>query len=299
MNLLVYGAGVTGSLLAAKLSESGHNVFVCDRDNRLAILDRYGLIYKSDGEIRQADVVILDALEPDATYDYVFVCVDEAHLGEALDELKDAVFPNVVLMTITPDNYADLDQALGAGRLIPCLCQLGGHLDDCIVYETENTMMALNIIGEVSGDCTDRLVALCDVLNGCGLKTEMTGTIGDAQLCYLATVLPLMQAYHEADDPLRAADDQKGMLRCALRLRRNLRILRKAGYDLKPSVLTHFENMPLAMAVQTVRWMVRTEKVSPYLYEWTMASCDQYDELVSHVNTQLALLKKVYEPKVN
>jgi 2-dehydropantoate 2-reductase len=44
MNILIYGAGVIGTLYAAKLQKSGHRVTVIARGERLTNIRRYGLV---------------------------------------------------------------------------------------------------------------------------------------------------------------------------------------------------------------------------------------------------------------
>jgi ketopantoate reductase len=43
MKLLVYGAGVLGSLFAARMHEAGHDVSLLARGERLAALRRHGV----------------------------------------------------------------------------------------------------------------------------------------------------------------------------------------------------------------------------------------------------------------
>lgn len=44
MNILIYGAGVLGSLYAARLKESGHNVSILARGQRLDDLRKHGIV---------------------------------------------------------------------------------------------------------------------------------------------------------------------------------------------------------------------------------------------------------------
>ncbi|HEY3366174.1 MAG TPA: 2-dehydropantoate 2-reductase N-terminal domain-containing protein [Symbiobacteriaceae bacterium] len=44
MRILVFGAGVLGSLYAAKLQESGHDVTILARGQRLDEIAQYGIV---------------------------------------------------------------------------------------------------------------------------------------------------------------------------------------------------------------------------------------------------------------
>ncbi len=57
MRVLIYGAGVIGSLYAALLSETGTEVTVYARGKRLQDLQSKGLLYKRNGRIETAKVI--------------------------------------------------------------------------------------------------------------------------------------------------------------------------------------------------------------------------------------------------
>jgi 2-dehydropantoate 2-reductase len=67
MKILSYGAGVIGTLYAAKLQEAGHRVTVLARGQRLADIRQYGLvleeIVRGGRSTIQADTI--ERLSPD------------------------------------------------------------------------------------------------------------------------------------------------------------------------------------------------------------------------------------------
>lgn len=56
MRILIYGAGVIGSLYASLFSEAGIDTTVYARGRRLESLRQNGLQYKKDGKIQTANV---------------------------------------------------------------------------------------------------------------------------------------------------------------------------------------------------------------------------------------------------
>ena len=65
MRILIYGAGVIGSLYGALLAEAGYDVSVYARGRRLKNLTRDGLQYKYKGKIKTAPIKVLSKTEPD------------------------------------------------------------------------------------------------------------------------------------------------------------------------------------------------------------------------------------------
>ena len=79
MRILIYGAGVLGSLYAALLAKAGYDISIYARGKRLEVLKNNGLLYKKDQSIIKAEIKILGKVPNDDMYDYVkklkiFVC---------------------------------------------------------------------------------------------------------------------------------------------------------------------------------------------------------------------------------
>ncbi len=74
MRILIFGAGVIGSLYGALLAEAGYDVSIYARGRRLECLTQGGLLYKRKRKIRKAPVNILSRLEAKDCYDLILVC---------------------------------------------------------------------------------------------------------------------------------------------------------------------------------------------------------------------------------
>ena len=97
MRILIYGAGVIGLLYAALFVESGVETAVYARGQRLESLRRDGLRYEKGEAIRMADVRVLDTLQKDDIYDFIFLTVRENQLHEALTQLQENQNPHINL----------------------------------------------------------------------------------------------------------------------------------------------------------------------------------------------------------
>ena len=84
MRILIFGAGVIGSLYGALLAEAGYDVSVYARGRRLESLTQDGLLYKRKGKIRRASVNILSRLEAKDCYDLILLTVWENQLPTPL-----------------------------------------------------------------------------------------------------------------------------------------------------------------------------------------------------------------------
>ena len=113
MRVLIYGAGVIGSLYAALFSEAGVDTSVYARGERLETLRRSGLRYEKNGAVCTANVCVLDALHPNDIYDFIFLTVRENQLHEALAQLREEQ-PDWPVMGLWPDltDYAAVERAV-------------------------------------------------------------------------------------------------------------------------------------------------------------------------------------------
>ena len=83
MDILVYGAGVIGSVYAARLQQAGYNVSLLARGQRAVSLRTHGIQLEnaSTGKKTTTQVSVVEQLAPTDRYDVVIVTVrlDQLH----------------------------------------------------------------------------------------------------------------------------------------------------------------------------------------------------------------------------
>lgn len=83
MDILVYGAGVIGSVYAARLQQAGYNVSLLARGQRAVSLRTHGIQLEnaSTGKKTTTQVAVVEQLAPTDKYDVVIVTVrlDQLH----------------------------------------------------------------------------------------------------------------------------------------------------------------------------------------------------------------------------
>src|ERR1700729_1255236 len=108
MKLLVYGAGVTGSMFAARLHEAGHDVSLLARGQRLDALRQHGVqLAEADSPVvRRVPVPVVE--HPAGGYDLIAVLV-RAHQVDAVLESHAGLEGDVLFLL----NWAAGPQSLG------------------------------------------------------------------------------------------------------------------------------------------------------------------------------------------
>jgi len=82
LKILIYGAGVIGSIFATKLALSRQDVTMLARGKRIEELNEKGSVIcnPKTGKEEIARVKVIDKLLPDMEYDYIFVVMQKTQV---------------------------------------------------------------------------------------------------------------------------------------------------------------------------------------------------------------------------
>ena len=173
MKILVYGAGVIGTLDAARLQEGGHRVTVVARGQRLADIRRYGLaledIVGHGRSTTQVDTT--ERLGPNEQYDIALISVRRDQVANVVPELTaNHRIPALIFMLNNPTGSSDLAQALGRERVLLGFPGAGGTRDGHLVRYAMIAQQPTTL-GELDGQRTARLHELVETFRQSGFRT--------------------------------------------------------------------------------------------------------------------------------
>jgi 2-dehydropantoate 2-reductase len=175
MKILVYGAGVIGTLYAARLQQAGHQVTVLSRHSRLADISQHGLVLEDvrTGERSVTQVAVSDTLHVEDPYDMVIVTVRRDQLATVMPALaSNKNIPVILFMLNNPSGSAALVDALEPDRVMLGFPGAGGALDGYVVRYAMIDQQPTTL-GEPNGKRSARLVALLETLKSCGFKARI------------------------------------------------------------------------------------------------------------------------------
>ena len=271
IRILIYGAGVIGSIYAGYLSLSGCEVSVLARGHRLEELRQKGLLYRKGKEIQKAAVRILDQLESDERYDYIFLTVRAGQLRHALEQLSDNTSPTIVTMVNSLDDYSVLEEICGKGRILPAFPGAGGSIRDGILdAELTPRLIQPTTFAEINGSRSERVDLLKSILKRAGIPCQIVADMHAWQICHLAMVVPLADAYYLTDDPKLAHRDKTIMRKTAQALHDNFVHLKSRGNTISPPKLNLFRFCP----VNLMTWVL------PFVYNSTFGDRFMYQHAI-------------------
>ncbi|MFF3572944.1 ketopantoate reductase family protein [Nocardia jiangxiensis] len=218
MRLLVYGAGVLGSLFAARMHEAGHDVSLLARGQRLAALRRHGvqLAEGNSPHVRRVPVPVVE--HPAGGYDLIAVVV-RTHQVDAVLESLSGIEGDALFLLNWAAGAEPLGAVIGYERVLLGFLTAGGTMDgDVVRYRATNLMTRLlpMPIGEPDGRNTLRLERIVRALGAAGINAKAEPRMDAWLKTHAAFAVPLEQAVHAAGGPVALADDPdavRGMIR--------------------------------------------------------------------------------------
>ena len=292
MNLLIYGAGVIGCLYAALFSDAGHNVTIYARGQRLEILKKNGLLYSQNNRIMKAELTIIDKLEDDDLYDFIFLPVRENQVHIALRELKNNGCPTIVTMVNTLEPYSNWEEICGKGRIVPAFPGAGGSFDENVLHASLTPrFIQPTTFAEISGEKTERLLKLASLFKQAHIPYQIVQDMHAWQLCHLAMVVPIADAYYMADNPEKAGYDGKVMLYTAKQMRCNFSALHKLEIRLTPPKMNFFRLTPVSILSIGLGFVFRSKFGNMFMYRHSMKAPDEmrqlHEQLYRHMENKI------------
>ncbi len=276
MRVLIFGAGVIGSLYAALLSNAGMDITVYARGKRLYDLQTKGLLYKEKGKTHTADVTVISELNENDCYDLVFLTVRENQLLTALEELKNNCSPTIVTMVNSLDTYEKWETVCGRGRILPAFPGAGGSIDDGVLdAELTPGIIQPTTFGRAAG----REKVLAELFKKAHIPYQVVDDMHGWQICHLGMVVPIADAYYESGDPQRAGEDFALMKRTACRIKCNFRSIKHKGIKLSPTKMNVFLFLPLMVVAIALGLVFRSRFGDKFMYRHSMKASDEMRRL--------------------
>ena len=251
MRIAVIGAGVLGSLYAARLAAAGQTVTLVARGDRLTQL-QHGpiLILNEDNDARAAATVAVVAnLDTDADYDLALVVVR----ADQIDALLLALSANRGVKTFLflhnrAAGHAALSQAVGPDRLLLGFPGAGGWLDDAtvryrLIPEQPTT------IGEPDGSLSPRLRQIAKAMESAGFTVALSRHMDDWLKTHAMLVTAIAGAIYLRHGSTAAVARSRDSIRTLVRgIRQGFGLLSGAGVGITPRKLGLLVGLPAILA---------------------------------------------------
>ncbi|MEA4893255.1 MAG: 2-dehydropantoate 2-reductase N-terminal domain-containing protein [Peptococcaceae bacterium] len=276
MKILIYGAGVIGSIFAGKLASAGCEITVLARGKRFQELQEKGVILLRPGAEKREQVFVrlTDRLDPEDLYDYILVVLQRTQVNQILPFLSENRSPNIVFVVNTAAGYVAWAEAVGKDRLMLGFPSAGGvRAGGQVTYFIGKGLMRAfqtTSFAEYGGDLTPRLKTLVQIFCRAGIPAVAVRDMDSWQKTHVAVVTGIANALY------RHGGDNYALSRCrqdlALMIRgikEGLMALSRLGIRTTPPKLNFFK-LPTGLLTIVFSLLMRTR-----LAEITMAKHTQ------------------------
>ena len=254
-NILIFGAGVIGSIYGGKLALAGHTVSVLARNSRLKQLEFNGLLLSENGKQPvKTNVMVISELRPDDIYDYVFVTLRKDQIKDALSLLGQNQSRNFVFMINTASGYSDWIGEIGLERVIPAFPGAGGKLEHGIAfYSLTSRFVQPTTLGEIDGKATNRMSELVGILRNAGFPTSISKKMDSWQKSHVAMVCALAYGiYFDGGNNYTFSKNKMAIVQTNKALKEAYSFLKISGIGVEPAKLNIFRLIPLPI----LNWLV-------------------------------------------
>lgn len=289
--ILIYGAGVIGSLYAAKLSASGCDVTVLARGSRLNELRVHGLRYNEKNGIKRAKVNVVSELAKEQEFDYIFLTVRAEQVKQALEMLKENKSKTIVTMVNSLGNYGEWEKIAGKNRILPAFPGAGGSIEGGILKaDLTPAIIQPTTFGEIRGKKTRRVMYLKKLLASAGIPVQIVPDMHIWQICHLAMVVPLADAYYMTKkEPYKVAWDKNTMKKTAKQLKSNFCLLRKKGIRLSPGKLNLIYYIPVDLLAWVLKCVYKSSFGDMFMYQHAIKARSEMEELHTEIYEYLGV----------
>lgn len=269
-----------GCLYAALFAKAGYDTTVYARGKRLENLVKNGLLYEEKGKIYRADIKVIGNLENNDRYDFIFLTVKENQVHTALKELFSNISSNIVTMVNTLEPYDKWEELCGKGRIVPAFPGAGGGFDNEILKAALTPRIVQpTTFSEIDGRESKRLRALSAILKKAKIPYQIVKDMHQWQLCHLAMVVPIADAYYKARNPEKVWKEPEIMTDTAKQMKTNFKTLYNSGVRLSPWKMNVFRILPVNILKAGLTAVFKSNFGNVFMYRHSMKAPDEMKQL--------------------
>ncbi|MDR2097232.1 MAG: ketopantoate reductase family protein [Spirochaetaceae bacterium] len=269
MKILIYGAGVIGSIFAGKIAQKEYGITVLARGNRYTEIKENGIILKNSltNKMIKVNVKITNTLMEDDIYDYIIVTVQNTQIDEILPVLSKNNSQNIVFVVNNPLGYKNWAEMVGYDRIIIGFPSAGGERNNGIINYFIGTgiskIFQSTTFGELNGKNTKRLKGLYKIFRKSGFSPSLNNKMDWWQKTHLAVILPIAKAlYRYGSNNYELAKSSETIKNMILGTRDLFNVLKNINIKITPTKL-NFYYLPVIL-LKTIWKIIMRTKIAEY-----------------------------------
>jgi 2-dehydropantoate 2-reductase len=270
--ILVFGAGPMGSQIAYRLQDTGLDVTVLSRGQRLEYIKRYGIMLESfEGASRSSrKVKVIERLTPLDQYDLVIVALGKNYYPGVLPFLVANIYtPNVLFLGNNAAGPGEIVNRLERERVLLGFPMMSGAIQGRVVRYADEFKPSITV-GELDGGESERIEWVKELLEFAGFDVDVCPNMEVWLKYHAAVILALAAAYMRVEGDFdRLSKDKGGLTLMFKAMREGFSVLKELGYPMLPERLKRLEWVPLNLVTLYAGRMLKNREM-----EYVFTHCD-------------------------
>jgi 2-dehydropantoate 2-reductase len=266
VKILIYGAGMIGSIIASQLERSGQKVTVLARGSRAEAIRSFGIVtHPLEGDdYFTAHPAVIETLAPEDAFDVILVTLRRNQHQEILPILaQNQHAKTIVFLGNNLGGAVDLLEHLPAEKIVLGFGGTGGERRGDIIYhfhDDPSGKVGKIWLGELDGKRTQRLQQLAQLFQQAGFDTEIQPRMDDWLKTHAALILPLAFGLYRCEgNNYHLAQTRDALLMVFRGIKEGFKVVRKAGSRIIPMKYALMARMPEPIAVAILRKLFASE----------------------------------------
>jgi 2-dehydropantoate 2-reductase len=285
MKILIYGAGVIGTIFAGKLAKKGYDTTILARGNRYKEIIEKGIILNNvlNNKLEKINIKTIDTLIETDIYDYVIVPMQNSQIDDILPILAKNKSANIVFVVNNPLGYENWINNVGYERVMIGFPAAGGDRVNGVVNyfigKGITKTFQSTTFGEINGKKTERLIKLYGVFKKSGFSPSINHKMDWWQKTHVAVVLPIAKAlYRYESNNYELSKSFKTLKIMILGTRELFEILRNNNVKITPKKL-YFYYLPVNILAVIWQIVMKTKIAEYAMAKHTVAGKDELEIL--------------------
>ena len=285
MKILIYGAGVIGSVFAGKLAKNGYDVTVLARGNRFKEISENGIILKNslNNKLDTINVSVINTLFENDIYEYIIVPVQNNQINDILPILAKNKSQNIVFMVNNPLGYENWINSVGYERILIGFPAAGGERENGVVNyfigKGITKVFQSTTFGELNGKKTERLKILYKIFRKSGFSPSIHSKMEWWQKTHVAVVSPIAKAlYRYQSNNYELAKSYKTLKNVVYATRELFSVLKSNNVKITPKKL-YFYYLPANILAIIWKIIMKTKIAEYSMAKHTIAGKEEMEIL--------------------
>lgn len=298
MKILIYGAGVIGSIFAAKLSLSGQDITVLARNKRYDEIKKSGIILQnpSTNQLETAYVKVIDNLPEEKVFDYIIVVMQRIQVKDILEKLSKNQSKNIIFVVNTASGYNEWLHAIDSAELLIGFPSAGGERKDGVVnyFIGKGAMRVFQTttFGELNGEKTERVKIIIKAFRKAGIPSVFSRDMDVWQKTHVAMVTCIANALYGYNcNNYELASSRIDVQEMVMGIKEGFKVLKELGMRPTPRKLKFF-NLPTSVLTFIFRIFMKTKLAEITMSKHCIAAKPEM------VYLQMEFDKLIYESKI-